>query len=158
MDMSKTLLSTLCAVSLALSFATHAAPHTLRVVEDAAETIPLDLALTAPEAGRINARLCDSCELLTLRVVADTAVFLHGARTTLQAASERSARGATVIFDRESRVVRRAVNGQIPNSPAGVGVFRLNGGVMSIAPISRLHRWEMRNVPISRIRHFEGCT
>ena len=107
--MSKTLLSALCAVSIALSSAALAAPRTLRAIEDAAETIPLDLALTAPDAGRINARLCDRCELLTLRVDGDTAVFLRGARTTLQAASERSARGATVIFDRESRLVKRIV-------------------------------------------------
>jgi hypothetical protein len=107
--MSRTRIGALCALAIALPALTLAAPHTLRVVEDAAETVPLDLVLTAPDAGRINARLCDRCELLTLTVDADTAVLLHGARKTLQDAKDRGDRGATVIFDRESKIVRRIV-------------------------------------------------
>lgn len=99
----------LWALAIALPAPILAAPHSLRVVEDAAETIPLDLVLTSPDAGRINARLCDRCELLTLTVDANTAVLSHGARKTLQDAHDRGARGATVIFDHESRVVTRIV-------------------------------------------------
>lgn len=107
--MSRTQVGALCALAIALPALAFAAPHTLRVVEDAAETIPLDLVLTAPDAGRINARLCDRCELLTLTVDADTAVLSHGAHKTLKDAYDLGAHGATVIFDHETRVVKRIV-------------------------------------------------
>ena len=107
--MSKRILSALCAASILASAVVAAGPRTLRSVEDAAESVELDISLSSEHAGRVVARLCDSCELLTLQVDANTAVFLQGARTTLRVAAERKAQGATVFFDHETLVVKRIV-------------------------------------------------
>ena len=107
--MVKCALAVSCLALLLHSAASLAGPRTLRSVEDAAESSALDISLSSDTEGEILARLCDRCELLTLRVNADTAVFLHGARVGLRVAAERRAQGATVIFDRERRVVKRIV-------------------------------------------------
>ena len=92
---------------LLASVAQAAGPRTLRVLEEAAESSLLDISLSTDSDGRVLARLCDSCELLTLSVNESTQVFLGGAPATLRMAVENRARGATVIFDPESRVVKR---------------------------------------------------
>jgi hypothetical protein len=99
----------LCAAALLACGAALAGPHTLRTIEEAAESPTLDIDLTSSTEGRVVARLCDRCEQLTLRVNADTAVVHRGARVDLQVAKDRAAQGATVFFEPESLVVRRIV-------------------------------------------------
>ena len=98
-----------CAGTLLASGIVAAAPRTLRAVEQAAESPSLDLDLSSSTSGQVIARLCDGCELLTLQVNAATAVFLHGARATLQLAAERKDQGATVFFDPATLIVNRIV-------------------------------------------------
>ena len=103
------ILPALCAAAVLASAAALAGPHTLRTIEEAAESPVLDINLTSSTEGRVVARLCDRCEQVTLRVNADTAVLHRGARADLQVAKDRAAHGATVFFDPESLVVRRIV-------------------------------------------------
>ena len=108
--MSTRFLPALCTATLLACGAVLAAPHhTLRAVEEAAESPVLDISLTSSTAGRVLARLCDGCEILTLRVTSETAVLYQGARADLQVAKDRAAQGATVFFDPKSLVVRRIV-------------------------------------------------
>src|SRR5262245_14830308 len=98
-----------CAVALLASGVVSGAPKTLRAVEQAAESASLDIDLDSSTGGHVTTRLCDRCELLTLQVTKDTAVFLHGARATLQFAAERKDQGATVFFDPSTLIVTRIV-------------------------------------------------
>jgi hypothetical protein len=107
--MYKSLCSFLCALALLASGAAMSAPRTLRSVEEAAESPALDIDLTSSTDGRVIARLCDQCALLTLQVNASTAVLLRGVPATLQTAVDRKDQGATVFFDRETLLVRRIV-------------------------------------------------
>jgi hypothetical protein len=107
--MSTRFLPGLCAAALLACGAALAAPHTLRTIEEAAESPALDLSMTSSTEGRVLARLCDYCEILTLRVNADTAVLYHGGRADLQVAKDRAAQGATVFFDPGTLVVKRIV-------------------------------------------------
>ena len=102
-------LAGVCAAALLAGGPALAGPHTLRTIEEAAESPSLDLSLTSSTEGRVLARLCDYCEVLTLRVNAETAVLSHGARADLQVAKDRAARGATVFFDPKTLVVKRIV-------------------------------------------------
>jgi hypothetical protein len=105
--MAKSLLSACCLAILLAPAAGSAGPRVLRAIEQAAESRALDISLSSDTDGRVLARLCDQCELLTLRVDAETAVYLDGARASLRTAVERRAQGATVVYDPEQRVVKR---------------------------------------------------
>jgi hypothetical protein len=105
--MSQGLITALVALLLLASATTAGAARTMQAIEEAAEVSTLDIRLSSDFDGSISARICDYCELLTLRVDAETQVFLRGARTALRTAEERKTQGATVIFDRETRVVKR---------------------------------------------------
>ena len=107
--MSTRLLSGLSAAAFLACGAALAAPHTLRTIEEAAESPALDLSMSSSTEGRVLARLCDDCEILTLRVNADTAVLYHGGQASLQVAKDRAAQGATVFFDPKTLVVKRIV-------------------------------------------------
>src|SRR5262245_18393376 len=107
--MSTRFRSGLLAAALLACGAALAAPHTLRTIEEAAESPALDLSMSSSTEGLILARLSDYCEVLTLRVNADTAVLYHGAQATLQVAKDRAAQGATVFFQPKTLVVKRIV-------------------------------------------------
>jgi len=108
--MTAKFLPALCAAALlACGTALAAPPHTLRTIEEAAESPALDISMTSSTEGRVLARLCDRCEQLTLHVNSETAVYYHDARTDLQVAKDRAAQGATVFFDPKTLVVRRIV-------------------------------------------------
>lgn len=79
----------------------------LEIVEEAAEVRELDLRLSSADRGRIVARLCDYCELLSLEVDARTRVLLDGATVSLEVAKQNRARGATVFFDPKTMRVLR---------------------------------------------------
>jgi hypothetical protein len=107
--MNKPFAYALCAAVLLGAGVAAASPRLPRAVEDAAESAFLDINLSSATQGQILARLCDRCELLTLEVDASTIVLLDGARKTLETAVERKDRGATVIFDHDTRIVKRIV-------------------------------------------------
>lgn len=107
--MYKSFCFALCASALIAAGSASGAPRTLKMAEEAAESPALDIDLASSTAGRVNAKLCDQCETLTLAIDAGTVVFLHGARVPLQMAEDRKAQGATVFFDRQTMIVKRIV-------------------------------------------------
>lgn len=84
-----------------------ARPGYMKILEHAAETSYLDLALTSSTSGTIRARRCDDCEEMTLRVDANTVVLQNGQRLSLLDAERIRDRGATVMFDPDTLMVTR---------------------------------------------------
>lgn len=83
------------------------ASATLEHVEYAAEAESLDIFVVDDANGRINARRCDFCELLTLTVTPNTRILLDGRPVGVLDAERYRNDGATVLFDPETREVTR---------------------------------------------------
>ncbi len=82
-------------------------PGEMKILEHAAESPYLDLALTTSDSGTVRTRRCDHCPMLTLRVDGNTVVRQGGTRLSLSDAELNRDRGATVFFDPETLIVTR---------------------------------------------------
>ncbi len=80
---------------------------TLINIEEAAEVSRLELQLDSPTAGRIYARICDNCELLTLRADSNTRIERGRARLSLDQAAGLRGKGATVLFNPNTLKITR---------------------------------------------------
>jgi hypothetical protein len=83
-----------------------AGQKTLEVLESAAETD--ELALTSSPIQTVFLRECDHCPMLALSIDSATQYFDGKSRITLARAAAVP-RGATVFFDKQSRIVSRIV-------------------------------------------------
>ena len=82
---------------------------TLINVEEAAEITSLQLRLDSPGTSRIFARICDNCELLTLRANSKTLIQRGQSRLSLDQAAKLKDKGATVLFNPTTLQVTRII-------------------------------------------------
>ena len=94
--------------ALAISV-TDLAAETLINIEEAAEMTSFKLQLDGKTSGRVYARVCDECELLTLRADNATRIERGRARISLEQASAIDEKGATVLFDPSSLRITRII-------------------------------------------------
>ena len=80
---------------------------TLINLEEAAEVSRLEMRLDGANAGRIYARMCDDCELLTLRANNETRITRGRELLSLDQAAALKNKGATVLFDPSTRQITR---------------------------------------------------
>jgi len=83
--------------------------ETLINIEEAAEVSALVMHLDSPAAGRIFARVCDDCELLTLRANSKTRIKRGQKFLSLDQAAALKAKGATVLFNPSTLRITRII-------------------------------------------------
>jgi hypothetical protein len=76
------------------------------MLEDAVESSKVELFLAAPGQGSVVVRDCQKCPL-RFAIDGKTQALLNGKAVPLEEARNRIRRGATVIYDRKTRVVTR---------------------------------------------------
>ena len=96
------------AVILAISVNTGTS-GTLINIEEAAEVTNLQLRLDGSERSLIYARICDECELLTLRADSKTLIKRGQTRLSLEQAAGLRDKGATVLFNPTNFKVTRII-------------------------------------------------
>ena len=98
----------LLAAVLAISLNT-GVTETLVNIEEAAEVTRLKIRLDGPSTSRIYARICDNCELLTLRADSNTQILRGRTRLSLDQAASIKDKGATVLFNPTTLQVTRII-------------------------------------------------
>ena len=83
--------------------------ETLINVEEAAEITRLQLRLDGSQSSRIYARICDNCELLTLRANSNTLIERGRTQLSLKQAASLKDKGATVLFNPATLQVTRII-------------------------------------------------
>jgi hypothetical protein len=81
----------------------------LVVVEDAVETHPIDLQLTSESSGLVYAHTCEGCKALQLIVTRTTQASFAGKPIALTQVKQYKDLGATVFYDKATRIVTRIV-------------------------------------------------
>jgi hypothetical protein len=79
----------------------------LVIVEEAVEAQPLDLKLTSPSSGLVYASTCGGCKPLQLVVTHTTRASFAGKPLALTDLEQYAELGATVFYDKATRVVTR---------------------------------------------------
>ncbi|MDH3588994.1 MAG: hypothetical protein OEQ74_06290 [Gammaproteobacteria bacterium] len=88
---------------------TDLAAETLINIEEAAEMTSFKLQLDGKTSGRVYARVCDDCALLTLRADNATSIERGRVRISLEQAAAFDEKGATVLFDPSSLRITRII-------------------------------------------------
>lgn len=104
--MTRRLFITLAALTLPLALQ---AADSIVLVEEAAEVSRLELQPGSGDGTRIYARICDHCEMLSLRIGQGTSVFRRKTPITLTQATQLRGVGATVLFDPQTRDITRII-------------------------------------------------
>ncbi len=86
-----------------------AADFAMVQIEEAAEVSRLELQPGAGDGTYIYARVCDQCEMLSLRIGDDTEVFRRRSPITMASATRLRGIGATVLFDPKTNDVTRII-------------------------------------------------
>ena len=98
----------LCLIAIMAIGTNVAVSDTLINLEEAAEVENLKIRLNG-SVGNIYARICDECEMLTLRANNDTRIQRGRSIIDLQQAAELKNKGATVLFNPSTLRVTRII-------------------------------------------------
>jgi hypothetical protein len=77
------------------------------IVEDAIEAQPLRLQVTSDSTGVVYAVACDACKPVQLVITSTTKASIGGRPLALAELAQYSELGATVFYDKASRIVTR---------------------------------------------------
>jgi len=77
------------------------------MIEEAIESESLTIKMSKDFTGVIRGKVCQSCELIVVRITPQTKLFIKGKQADLSEASGRSGKPGTAIFDIKSRNVTR---------------------------------------------------
>jgi hypothetical protein len=86
-----------------------AAGAQLVIVEQAVEMQPLDLQLTSASSGLVYANSCEGCKPIQLIITRSTQASFAGKPVALTDLKQYAQLGATVFYDKTSRIVTRIV-------------------------------------------------
>jgi hypothetical protein len=86
-----------------------AAGAQLVIVEQAVEAQPLDVQLTSPSSGLVYANGCDGCKPTQLIITRTTQASFAGKPIALTDLKQYANLGATVFYDKATRIVTRIV-------------------------------------------------
>jgi hypothetical protein len=81
----------------------------LVVVEDAVEMQPINVQLTSDSTGLAYVNGCDGCKALQLVITGTTQASLAGKPISLSDVKQYRERGATLFYDKATRIVTRIV-------------------------------------------------
>ncbi|MGE0082033.1 MAG: hypothetical protein AB7U81_12115 [Thiohalomonadaceae bacterium] len=79
----------------------------VKYIEDAVESAYVELLLGDNGRGKVHIPECDVCP--SLYIDENTRAYLDGKPITLQEARQRARKGATVIYDLETKAITRII-------------------------------------------------